>query len=118
MRKIIYILLIYIFIIIPLSYCIDCNDLYSAFDPLDCYDLDLSNGYEKCCLLEYKDKGKNRKFGGCYQITLEEFEDIKKTISDLEKGNENITITNLLCDKSSFLFINNFIIILALLLFF
>ena len=119
MKQFIYILFLYISLIISLIYCYDtrCKYVTSAFQPLDCFELAFSSSkIEKCCLLEYKDKEKNRKYRRCEELTLEQFLDIEGTIENLENENTNITITSLECDKSYFLSFNNCIILFFLLL--
>ena len=117
--KNIYILFLFIIFIISLSFCDDdntCNAMSSAYDPLDCFELESLNQNEKCCLFEYKDKEKNRIIRRCLEITLDEFLEIDKTIKQYEKNNKNIKIKSLECDNSSILSISKYIIIFILLL--
>ena len=104
-----------------ISYCdTKCRYMKNAFDPLDCFSLGFSSSKtEKCCLLEYKSKEKDRKFRHCIEISLEQFIDIDGTIKDLENKDDDIKITSLECDKSSKLIFSTFFIIYlyALLLF-
>ena len=111
--------ILFIISIIYKGYCdnINCNEMPSAFEPSDCFTLEVSsNLFEKCCLLEYKSKQKERKFRKCLELTLEQFMDIDKTIMDLENNDQDLTITSLECDKSSILVLSKLAFIFALLL--
>ena len=92
----------------------------SAYEPPDCYEIEYEfeegENY-KCCFMEYKDKGiDNKRKRACTVLTYDQFLDIKKTIKEIKKSNKNYTIFSLECDKSKFLSLKIFPILILLLI--
>ena len=95
----------------------DCEG--TAYEPTDCFQIEIdSEDYEnKCCFLEYKDKGiDNKKKRICYKLTYDQFLDIKKTMKDIKDKNKNYTVFSLECDKSKFLYLKRFVLLILLLI--
>ena len=92
----------------------------TAYEPPDCYEIEyeFEEGEDsKCCFIEYKDKGiDNKRKRACRALTYDQFLDIKKTIKEIKESNKNYTIFSLECDKSKFLSLKIFPILILLLI--
>ena len=93
----------------------------TAYEPIDCFkiEFDYKNEEEdsKCCFMEYKDKGiDNKRKRMCKLLTNDQFLDIKKTIKSIKDGNKNYTIFSLECDKSKFLSLSTFLLLILLII--
>ena len=93
----------------------------TAYEPTDCFEIEF--GYKdeeedrKCCFMEYKDKGiDNKRKRICKLLTNDQFLDIKKTIKSFKDSNKNYTIFSLECDKSKFLSLNRFLLLILLII--
>ena len=76
-----------------------------------CASLHVKNPTNKCCYLKYKDQEKN--YFSCYEVTEDEFWNIKKEIDDL-KSLFSFDVKNLICDSSSYLTGSLFLFLLYL----
>ena len=95
----------------------DCEG--TAYEPTDCYQIEIDSGDDehKCCFLEYKDKGiDNKRKRICHKLTYDQFLDIKKTIKTIKESNKNYTVFSLECDKSKFLSLKRFLLLILLLI--
>ena len=79
----------------------ECSKKESASSAEDCNKLAVGSGKDKCCYIKYKytEDSKEKEETGCHDITKAEYDDIKKTMEDLEKGAEldNLKIIDLDC---------------------
>ena len=93
----------------------------TAYEPTDCFEIEFDYKDEeedrKCCFMEYKDKGiDNKRKRICKLLTNDQFLDIKKTIKSIKDSNKNYTVFSLECDKSKFLSLNKFLLLILLII--
>ena len=70
----------------------ECESKESPSGAKDCKGLKVSSGDEYCCYFKYtyKEKSKEEEAIGCGGLSKAEYDDIKKTIEDIEtRGKEN-----------------------------
>ena len=95
----------------------DCEG--TAYESTDCFQIEIDSQDidHKCCFMEYKDKGiDNKRKRICTKLTYDEFLDIHKSIKAIEKANKNYTVFSLECDKSKFLSLKRFLLLILLLI--
>ena len=95
-----------------------CENVKNVEDATDCFNTLLDDDYETCCFFEYKNKNKYVRERSCIPLELEQFLKIGDTIKQIEKNNKDIKIYSLECDKSNYLSMEIFIMLMIFLLLF
>ena len=91
---------------------VKCENVAEIKEAADCFNTILDNGYETCCFFEYKKKDKYVRERNCIPLKLKQFLNISDTIEDIENKNDGIKIYSLECDKTNFLIVNIFMLII------
>ena len=89
-----------------------CENVINVQEATDCFHTMLDEDYETCCFFEFKNKNKYIRERQCIPLELEQFLKIGDTIKQIEKDNKDIKIYSLECDKSNYLYIKFFIILI------
>ena len=89
-----------------------CENVINVQEATDCFHTMLDADYETCCFFEFKNKNKYIRERQCIPLELEQFLKIGDTIKQIEKDNKEIKIYSLECDKSNYLYIKFFIILI------
>ena len=95
-----------------------CENVKNVGDATDCFNTLLDDDYETCCFFEYKNKNKYVRERSCIPLELDQFLKIGDTIKQIEKNNKDIKIYSLECDKSNYLSMEIFIMLMIFLLLF
>ena len=95
-----------------------CENVKNVEDATDCFNTLLDDDYETCCFFEYKNKNKYVRERSCIPLELDQFLKIGDTIKQIEKNNKDIKIYSLECDKSNYLSMEIFIMLMIFLLLF
>ena len=95
-----------------------CENVKNVEDATDCFNTLLDDDYETCCFFEFKNKNKYVRERSCIPLELEQFLKIGDTIKQIEKNNKDIKIYSLECDKSNYLSMEIFIMLMIFLLLF
>ena len=95
-----------------------CENVKNVEDATDCFNTLLDDDYETCCFFEYKSKNKYVRERACIPLELDQFLKIGDTIKQIEKNNKDIKIYSLECDKSNYLSMEIFIMLMIFLLLF
>ena len=107
------------FMIVKYTMGYSCNTKIIVKDASECYENSFSTAIKKkCCFFEYKDKKLDDKIRKCYELTLEQFLDIDKTIEEINNKDKIKKVLKLECDKSSGLSFNYVLLALFVLYFF
>ena len=93
-----------------------CENVKNVEDATDCFNTLLDDDYETCCFFEFKNKNKYVRERSCIPLELEQFLKIGDTIKQIEKNNKDIKIYSLECDKSNYLSMEIFIMLMIFLL--
>ena len=95
-----------------------CENVRDVKEASDCFNTMLDEDYETCCFFEFKNKNKYIRERQCMPLELEQFLKIKDTVKQIEKNNKDIKIYSLECDKSNYLSMEIFIMLMIFLLLF
>ena len=95
-----------------------CENVKNVEDATDCFNTLLDDDYETCCFFEFKNKNKYVREKSCISLELDQFLKIGATIKQIEKNNKDIKIYSLECDKSNYLSMEIFIMLMIFLLLF
>ena len=95
-----------------------CENVKNVEDATDCFNTLLDDDYETCCFFEFKNKNKYVRERSCIPLELDQFLKIGDTIKQIEKNNKDIKIYSLECDKSNYLSMEIFIMLMIFLLLF
>ena len=106
-------LLLYSFIVSnKVTKNIYCENVINVQEATDCFHTMLDADYETYCFFEFKNKNKYIRERQCIPLELEQFLKIGDTIKQIEKDNKDIKIYSLECDKSNYLYIKFFVILI------
>ena len=89
-----------------------CENVINVHEATDCFHTMLDEDYETCCFFEFKNINKYIRERQCIPLELEQFLKIDDTIKQIEKDNKDIKIYSLECDKSNYLYIKFFVILI------
>ena len=93
---------------------VKCENVKNIKEAADCFNTILDDNYETCCFFEFKNKDKYVRERYCKPLDLQQYLNISDTIQEIKKNNKGIKIYSLECDKSNFLVVNIFVLIIML----